>query len=80
MDESKIREGMHIRFTPSGWISGANGAVLDAWVIKTVDGIIDSVNRNKAWIRVAYFAKGEKCYECFKLPLLRCERIKKVWA
>lgn len=74
-----IREGMKVRFTPSGWMSGANGAELDSWVRRTVDGVVEFVNSEHCWFRVAYEAKGQRCYECFKLPLLSQDRIKKIW-
>ena len=73
-----IREGVKIRFTPSGWMSGANGAELDSWVKKTVDGVVDFVNREHGWFRVAYVAKGEVCHECFKMPVLEQDRIKRI--
>ncbi len=74
-----ICEGMKIRFTPSGWMCGANGAELDSWVKKTVDGVVDFVNDAHGWFRVAYEAKGEINHECFKLPVLPVDRIKKIW-
>lgn len=75
----EIREGMNIRFSPAGWSCGANGAPLDAWLSPTVDGVIERINREKGWMRIRYVAKGDICHECIKLPILPCERIKKIW-
>lgn len=73
-----IREGMNIRFVPSGWVSG-EGEYCDR-TARTAEGLVERVNEEHGWFRVAYIAKGETCHECFKLPILMQDRIKKIWA
>jgi len=73
-----IREGMKIRFAPSGWVSG-EGECYDG-MAKAAEGVVERVNEEHGWFRVAYKAKGATCHECFKLPVLERDRIKKIWA
>lgn len=73
-----ICEGMKVRFTPCGWVSGE--AECYTGVVKTTEGVVERVNGEHGWFRVAYEAKGETNHECFKLPILIQDRIKKIWA
>lgn len=73
-----ICEGMKVRFAPCGWVSGE--AECYTGVVKTTEGVVERVNGEHGWFRVAYKAKGETNYECFKLPILIQDRIKKIWA
>ena len=79
MSKTDIEVGRKIKFIPAGWTAGGPNIFPD-FMVKHVVGHIVMVDTARALFRVEYEAKGELCHECFKLPLLPCDKVQKIWA
>lgn len=69
----EIKLGTRVRFVPSGWSAGDEPR--PAWMRSTVEGRVVMYDEERALMRVSYQIGSQQGFECFKLPLLSCDRL-----
>lgn len=66
-----IEVGTKVRILPAGWSD-----TKEAGIPRHVEGVVDFINEKTGVCRVSYTAKGDRCHEAFKLPLVHGDPIK----
>lgn len=63
--------GTKVRILPAGWSD-----TKEAGIPSHVEGVVDYINAKTGVFRVSYTAKGDRCHEAFKLPLVHGDPVK----